>query len=38
MPAIAESGVPGFEYATWYGLLASAGTPGPIIRAARKSK
>ena len=30
-PTIAESGLPRFEYATWYGLWASAGTPRPII-------
>ena len=30
-PTIAESGVPGYEYGTWYGLLAPAGTPRPTI-------
>ena len=30
IPAVAET-VPGFEYATWYGMLAPAGTPGKII-------
>jgi tripartite-type tricarboxylate transporter receptor subunit TctC len=30
-PTIAESGFPGFEANTWYGLLAPAGTPAPIV-------
>lgn len=32
MPTIAESGFPGFETDTWYGLLAPAGTPAAIVR------
>jgi tripartite-type tricarboxylate transporter receptor subunit TctC len=31
LPTIAESGVPGYEAATWYGLLAPARTPRPVI-------
>jgi tripartite-type tricarboxylate transporter receptor subunit TctC len=31
LPTIAESGVPGYEYVTWYGLLVPAQTPKPII-------
>ena len=31
LPTIAEAGVPGFEYATWYGMLVPAGTPGPVV-------
>ena len=31
VPTVAESGVPGYEYSTWYGLLAPAGVPKPII-------
>ena len=31
LPTIAESGVPGFEVTSWFGLLAPAGTPAPII-------
>lgn len=31
LPTIAESGVPGYEAATWYGLLAPARTPKPVI-------
>jgi tripartite-type tricarboxylate transporter receptor subunit TctC len=30
LPTIAESGYPGFEYSSWLGLLAPAGTPAPI--------
>ena len=31
IPTIAESGLPGFDANNWYGLLAPAGTPRPII-------
>jgi tripartite-type tricarboxylate transporter receptor subunit TctC len=31
IPTIAESGVPGFEVTNWFGLLAPAGTPAPIV-------
>ena len=31
IPTIAEAGVPGYEMSQWYGLLAPAGTPAPII-------
>jgi tripartite-type tricarboxylate transporter receptor subunit TctC len=31
IPAIAESGVPGYEMRSWYGVLATAGTPQPVI-------
>jgi tripartite-type tricarboxylate transporter receptor subunit TctC len=31
VPTVAESGFPGYEYSTWYGFLAPAGTPRPII-------
>jgi tripartite-type tricarboxylate transporter receptor subunit TctC len=31
VPTVAESGVPGFEAGSWYGLLAPAATPRPII-------
>jgi len=30
-PTIAESGFPGFEAVSWFGLLAPAGTPAPIV-------
>ncbi len=31
VPTVAESGLPKFEYATWYGMLAPAGTPSAIV-------
>ncbi|MGE5465661.1 MAG: Bug family tripartite tricarboxylate transporter substrate binding protein [Methanocella sp.] len=31
IPTVAESGVPGFNYATWYGLFAPAATPKDIV-------
>jgi tripartite-type tricarboxylate transporter receptor subunit TctC len=31
LPTIAEAGVPGYEYTTWYGMLAPAATPKPVI-------
>ena len=31
LPTFHESGVPGFETSTWFGLLAPAGTPAAII-------
>jgi len=31
VPTVAESGVPGFEIATWFGLQTTAGVPRPII-------
>jgi len=31
VPTVAESGVPGFEASSWFGLLAPAGTPNDII-------
>jgi tripartite-type tricarboxylate transporter receptor subunit TctC len=32
VPTVAENGVPGYEYSTWYGLLAPAKTPPAIIK------
>jgi tripartite-type tricarboxylate transporter receptor subunit TctC len=32
VPTAAEAGLPGFEVTTWYGVLAPAGTPRPIIQ------
>jgi len=32
VPTVAESGVPGFEYVTWYGLFAPARTPQDIVQ------
>ncbi len=31
VPTVAEAGLPNFEVTTWYGVLAPAGTPRPII-------
>jgi tripartite-type tricarboxylate transporter receptor subunit TctC len=37
VPTVAESGIPGFEYSTWYGVLAPARTPKPIIDKLNKT-
>jgi tripartite-type tricarboxylate transporter receptor subunit TctC len=31
LPTVAEAGVPGYEVIGWYGVLAPAGTPKPIV-------
>ena len=31
VPTIAEAAIPGFEASTWWGLLAPAGTPSPVV-------
>jgi len=31
IPTVAESGLPGFDVPSWYGLVAPAGTPQPVI-------
>ena len=31
LPTVAEAGIPGFEYVTWYGMLVPEGTPKPVI-------
>ena len=31
VPTMAESGLPGFEASSWFGLLAPAGTPQPVV-------
>jgi tripartite-type tricarboxylate transporter receptor subunit TctC len=36
LPTVAESGVPGFDAATWLGLLAPAGTPIPLVNWLNK--
>jgi tripartite-type tricarboxylate transporter receptor subunit TctC len=36
-PTIAEAGVPGFDYGTWYGLLVPAGTPRAIVDRLNKA-
>jgi tripartite-type tricarboxylate transporter receptor subunit TctC len=32
IPTMIEAGVPGFEFTTWYAMLAPAGTPRPVIQ------
>ncbi len=36
VPTISESGVPGYEAHNWWGLLAPAGTPAPVIEKLHK--
>jgi len=31
VPTVKESGVPGYEYESWFGVMAPAGTPKPIL-------
>lgn len=31
IPTMAESGLPGYEVSAWFGLLAPAGTPAPVV-------
>jgi tripartite-type tricarboxylate transporter receptor subunit TctC len=31
VPTVAESGLPGYKYESWFGMLAPAGTPQPIL-------
>jgi tripartite-type tricarboxylate transporter receptor subunit TctC len=37
VPTVAESGVPGYEYSTWYGLLVPARTPRAIVDKLNKT-
>ena len=32
LPTIAEAGLPGFEASQWYGIVAPAGTPDPVLQ------
>jgi tripartite-type tricarboxylate transporter receptor subunit TctC len=36
VPTIAEAGVPGFEVSNWWGVLAPAGTPQPVLERLYK--
>ncbi len=36
VPTIAESGYPGFDISTWFGLMAPAGTAEPIVKTLHK--
>jgi tripartite-type tricarboxylate transporter receptor subunit TctC len=31
LPSVAEQGLPGFQSSTWFGILAPAGTPEPVV-------
>jgi tripartite-type tricarboxylate transporter receptor subunit TctC len=37
VPTIAEAGVPGYEAVNWWGVVAPAGTPAPIIERLHKA-
>ena len=37
VPTVSESGVPGYEYSTWYGMLAPARTPRAIVEKLNKT-
>lgn len=37
VPTVAESGLPGFEMIAWFGLLAPAGTPRPVIETLHRA-
>ena len=36
VPTIAEAGVPGYSSTSWYGIIAPAGTPAPILERLNK--
>ena len=36
VPTVAEAGLPGFDYDQWYGLLASAKTPRPLVNTLNR--
>ena len=36
VPTVAEQGLPGFESSSWYGLVAPAKTPEPVLAKLRK--
>jgi len=36
VPTVAESGLPGFEVTSWYGIVTRAGTPPAIIARVRR--
>lgn len=37
LPTVAEAGVAGYEAQAWYGFLAPAGTPGPVVAALNRA-
>jgi tripartite-type tricarboxylate transporter receptor subunit TctC len=36
IPTVAESGLPGYESSGWFGLMAPAGTPAPVIEKIQR--
>ena len=36
-PTVAEAGLPGYEFVTWFGLVAPKGTPAPVIATLVKN-
>ena len=36
VPTVAESGIPGFEVISWYGIVARAGTPAAVVRKIQR--
>ena len=36
LPTVAEAGIPGFDYDQWYGLLAAANTPRPVVNLVNR--
>ena len=37
IPTVTESGLPGYEFTSWFGLLAPAGTPDPILNRLQQA-
>ena len=37
IPTVTEKGLPGYEASTWYGMLAPANTPAPVIKLMRET-
>jgi tripartite-type tricarboxylate transporter receptor subunit TctC len=37
LPTFAESGLPGYDVTSWYGLSFAAGTPAPIVEKTNKA-
>ena len=38
VPTVAEGGVPGLEAVLWIGMVAPAGTPGPVVAKLRSQR
>jgi tripartite-type tricarboxylate transporter receptor subunit TctC len=37
LPTVTEAGVPGYEMSGWYGIMAPAGTPAPIVKQLQQA-